>query len=138
MRYVSAHELNFYSLDKHHLRRVVSAVAYAYPPSISWTGCSLMTPQTDALNKVNTKPIFLSNTLKRAIRFSSGPSDSCLVVTVKSLTCCDSLAYSHKTFASNTVRLACDSYGFASNMPMVPDMNVKPTKDWSELRYTGC
>jgi hypothetical protein len=47
-----------------------------------------------------------------------------------SLTCCDSLAYSHKTFASSAVRLACDSYGFASNMATTdPDMIVKPTKD---------
>lgn len=135
MWYVSVHELSFYSLDEHHLCRLVS---YAYPPSISWTGCSLITPQTDALNNVKTKPIFLSNTLKRAIRFSSGPSDSCLVVMVKSLTCCDSFAYSHKTFASSTVRLACDSYGLASNMPTVPDMIVKPTKDWSEHRITRC
>jgi hypothetical protein len=31
---------------------------------------------------VNTRPIFLSRTLKRATRFSSGPSDSRFVVTV--------------------------------------------------------
>lgn len=126
MWYVSVYKINIY-----HLRRVISVSrVHAYPPSISWTGCSLMTPQTDALNNVNTRPIFLSSTLKRAIRFSSGPSDSCFVVTVKSLTCCDSLAYSHKTFASSGVRLVCDSYGFASNMPTtVPDMIVKHTGD---------
>lgn len=134
-----------------------SRVSYAYPPS----GCSLMTPQTDALNctyislksqkkgyrdtKVKTRPIFLSSTLKRAIRFSSGPSDSLFVVTVNchrsthvtrkydgptSLTCCDSFAYSHKTFASSWVKLECDSYGLASNMPTTAaDMIVKPTKE---------
>jgi hypothetical protein len=142
-------------------------VAYAYPS----TGCSLMTPQTEALNcttcislksqkkgyrdtKVKTRPIFLSSTLSRAIRFSSGPSDSRLVVTVNchrsthvnqrcigptSLTCCDSFAYSHKTFASSWERLACDSYGFASNMPTAAlDMIVKPTKDSRDSVLRSC
>lgn len=78
--------------------------------------CSLITPQIDALNNVNTSPIFFSRSLKRANSCSSGSFDNPLALLATCLTFVANFAYSHKTSASSGVRLGWSAYGLLRKM----------------------